>query len=39
VLRQELLVVDAGKLTIRREPNETRTTLDLGTEIVEVFWE
>jgi subtilisin family serine protease len=39
VLRQELLVVDGGKLTIRREPNETRTTLDLGTEIVEVFWE
>ncbi|HEX8528413.1 MAG TPA: S8 family serine peptidase [Cytophagales bacterium] len=39
VLRQELLVVDAGKLTIRREPGETRTTLDLGTEIVEVFWE
>jgi hypothetical protein len=39
VLRQELLVVDEGKLNIRREPNETRTTLDLGTEVVEVFWE
>jgi subtilisin family serine protease len=39
VLKQELLVVDQGKLPIRREPGETRTTLDLGTEVVEVFWE
>ncbi len=39
VIRQELLVVDQGKLMFRREKGETRTTLDLGEEIVEIFWE
>ncbi len=39
VLKQELLVVTEGKITLRRESRETRTTLDLGEEVVEVFWE
>lgn len=39
VIRQELLGVEKGKLTLKRMKNETRTTVDFGNRIVEVFWE
>lgn len=39
VLKEELLVVNEGKIHLRRESGETRTTLDLGEEVAEVFWE
>jgi subtilisin family serine protease len=39
VLKQELLAVIKGKLSFKRHSEETRTTIDLGNEIVEVFWE
>jgi subtilisin family serine protease len=39
VLKQELLAVVKGKLTFKRMSSEQRTTIDLGNEIVEVFWE
>jgi len=39
VLRQEILAVVGGKLSLRRVADEKRTTVDLGNEVMEVFWE
>jgi subtilisin family serine protease len=39
VLKQELLILDGGKLELKKLANETHTTLDMGDEIVEVIWQ
>jgi hypothetical protein len=38
VIKQELLAVFKGKLEFKRLRNEQRTTIDLGNEVIEVFW-
>jgi hypothetical protein len=38
VIKQELLGVFKGKLEFKRLRNEQRTTIDLGNEVIEVFW-
>ncbi|MCU0341358.1 MAG: S8 family serine peptidase [Spirosomaceae bacterium] len=38
VLTQELVRVRDGQLTLKRQPNETHTTIDLKGEVIEVVW-
>jgi subtilisin family serine protease len=39
VLKQEVLAPVNGKLALRRQSDEKRTTVDLGNEVVEIFWD
>ncbi len=39
VIKQEVLAVVEGKVNLRRNPDEKRTTVDLGNEVVEITWE
>jgi subtilisin family serine protease len=39
VIQQEAAKVLNGTLTLKRQPNEARTTVDLKREVVEVIWE
>lgn len=39
VLQQDVLRPTKNQLTIRRQPNEARTTVDLKREVIEVIWE
>ncbi len=39
VLKQEVLALVNRKLELQQLPDEKRTTVDLGNEVVEIFWE
>lgn len=38
VIRQEVVKVAKGKITLRRDSHEARTTVDLKKEVIEVVW-
>jgi subtilisin family serine protease len=38
VIGQEAVRVKKGKLTLERQSNETRTTIDLKNEVIEIVW-
>jgi subtilisin family serine protease len=38
VIEQAAVKIKKGKLTLKRQPNETHTTVDLKNEVIEIVW-